>query len=72
MKEAPSFGASQYLPAVFLLHAVAAPEALDAAGRVDDAVLTGEERVALAAHLDPDLGLCGTRFPAVAAGAGEH
>src|SRR5260370_41401066 len=44
-------------------------EALDAAGGVDDALLSGEERVAVAADLDVHVGLRRAGLPAVAAGA---
>ena len=67
MNEAPSFGASGQVLTGCLLHAVAAPEPLDAAGGVDDAVLTGEERVALAADFSPQTFFCGTDFPRIAA-----
>src|SRR6266540_45577 len=39
----------------FLLHTVAALEALHSAGRIDDPMLTGEKRVTTAAHLDTKL-----------------
>src|SRR6266508_6862623 len=39
----------------FLLHTVAALEALQATGRIDDPMLTGEKRVTTAAHLDTKL-----------------
>src|SRR3990172_13390960 len=54
-----------------LLQPVAALEALHAAGRVHNALLAGEEGVALAAHLNVHLGPGGARLPVVAAGAGE-
>src|SRR5690606_28174154 len=48
---------------------VAAAEALDAAGGVDDALLAREERVAHGADLDADLRLRGARRPRSTAGA---
>src|SRR5690349_16680130 len=48
---------------------VALAEPLHAAGRVDQLLLTGEEGVALAADLDPQLLLGGTGRPGLAAGA---
>ena len=48
---------------------VAALEPLDAARRVDDALLAGEEGVAVAAHLDPQQRLGRVGLPRVAAGA---
>ena len=48
---------------------VALAEALDAAGRVDQLLLAGEEGVALAADLDPQLLLGGAGRPGLAAGA---
>src|SRR5262245_54966688 len=48
---------------------VAFPEALHAAGRVDELLLPGEERVAAAADLDPELLLRGAGRPGHTAGA---
>src|ERR1700730_18659858 len=48
---------------------VALPEPLDAARGADELLLAGEERMALAANLDPKLLLGGSRGPGVAAGA---
>src|SRR5688572_13830814 len=44
-------------------------EALDAAGRVDHALLAGEERVAVGADVGMDFGDGGARLEGVAAGA---
>ena len=44
-------------------------EALDATGRIDQALLAGEERMAVGAHVGMDLGDRRTRLERVAAGA---
>src|SRR5262249_48116762 len=48
---------------------VALAEPLDSAGRVDQLLLSGEEGMALAADLDPQLLLGGAGGPGLAAGA---
>src|SRR2546428_12032680 len=50
---------------------VPAREPLDAAGRVDDLLLSGEERVTVAAHLDLELGPRRARHEGVAARAAD-
>ena len=52
--------------------AVALPEALDATGGVHDALLAGEEGVALAADVEVDGLLRRARLPGVAAGANNR
>lgn len=54
-----------------LLFGVTAFEALDAAGGIDEFLLTGEERVAFRADADPDVGACGTGVDHVPTGADD-
>src|SRR3972149_6443687 len=64
-------GPSTVPPFKSLLEAVALLEPLHPASRVHNALLTGEERVAPATHLDPHLGFGRSRLPGVATGAGK-
>jgi hypothetical protein len=55
-----------------LLLAVAAIEALDAASRVHETLLSGVKRMAIRAELDLNGAQSGMRFESVAASAGDH
>jgi len=54
------------------LHAVFALEAFNASGGIDQALLSGVERMAIRAHFDTDFRQGGTRFEGVAARASNQ
>lgn len=55
-----------------LLHAVLALEAFDPAGRVDQPLCPGVERVTVRADFDMDFGQCRTSFECITACAGYY